>query len=90
MLNRTHRKNVLAPSEFVRSFRSFVRVTCKNSRTIVCNSFGYRITLIVAESRSKRKETGKNEDFSQIVRKRFGDMRKFAYLCSVFIIHKDK
>ena len=80
----------VAPSENVLSFRSFVRVTHKNSRTIVRNSFGYTIRLIDGESRSNRKKTGKNEDFSQIVRKRFGDMRKFAYLCSVFIIHKDK
>ena len=72
--------------EFVRSFRSFVRVTCKNSRVIVRNSFGYTIRLIVQENRSKRKKTGKNEDFSQIVRKRFGDMRKFAYLCGSFSV----
>ena len=72
----------VATSENVRSFVFVVRVTHKNSRTIVRNSFGYTIRLIDRESRSNRKKTGKNEDFSQIVRKRFGDMRKFAYLCT--------
>ena len=53
MLNRTHRKKAVAPSESVRLFVLFVRVTHKNSRTIVRKSFGYRITLFVRKSRSE-------------------------------------
>lgn len=39
MLNRTHRKKAVAPSEFVKSFRSFVRLMHGRAQSFRLNSF---------------------------------------------------